>query len=70
MLISAQATVVVSMGAGEEDEDYLSEEGSPVMPPPEKAISRFSNMGGDDESQSRSQADDNEYRYKVALPSK
>jgi hypothetical protein len=56
------------MGA-EEDDDYLSEDGSPVMPPPEKGISRFSNMGADDESQSRSQsrsqADDNEYRYAV-----
>lgn len=46
------------MGAGEEDEDYLSEEGSPVIPPPVRQISRFSNMDDDE-----TKGDENEYRY-------
>ena len=48
------------MGAGEEDDDYLSEEEgsqSQVMAPPVKQISRFSNMADDE-----SRADENEYR--------
>lgn len=52
------------MGAAE-DEEYLSEEGSPVIPPPVKQISRFSNMGTEEDSRDDSR-DDNEYRYVLA----